>query len=326
MAWKIASLYIASVIGAGFASGQELVQFFARFGYLAYLGVGLAALMLSVCGGQTLAKCVNWRLDDYSKLITRLDRRSAPYFDLLYTAFLILGTAIMLAGSEVVLLETAAVHGGMYITALLMLIPLVTGPQAILNLNGYLVPVMIFMIGSVAVVTIIKGNFGPAPGMMEAVPYGILYAGYNYGFALAVFAGIGGLCSSPAAAKSGGLVGGLLLGALIGLVITAFFAAPPEVLHAPIPMLVLAQRISPLAAKVYGLVIWIAMYTTALAHGLAVVQRLHGRITPSWWWTASLSTAGALLIARMGFVPLISFTYPIFGFIGLYLLYQVLRR
>ena len=326
MAWKIASLYIASVIGAGFASGQELVQFFARFGGLAYLGVGLTTLGLSLCGGQTLYKCVSWGLSDYNQLIRRLNNHLAPYFDLAYTAFLILGTAIMLAGTEIVIVEIAQISGGMYLTAFLVLIPLLIGPGGILKLNGYMVPVMILLIGYVAVSTIIEGKFMFPPGMVEAVPYGVLYAGYNYGFALAVFAGIGGGTSSSKSAKSGGWIGGLILGVLIALVITALFASPPAIMDAPIPMLALAQRMSPTMGKLYGLVIWMAMYTTALAHGLAVTQRLHRLVFSHWWKTAGLVLGVVLLIARLGFVPLLSFTYPIFGIVGLYLLYQVMRR
>lgn len=325
MVWKIASLYIASVIGAGFASGQELVQFFARFGYPAYLGVGLATALLSVCGSQTLYKCVNWRLSSYNQMICLLDRRLAPYLDLLYTAFLLLGTAIMIAGTEVVIFEAAALSGGMHLTALLVLIPLLAGPQSVLNLNGYLVPLMVSLMGYVAVVTIANGRFVSAPGIGEAVPFGILYAGYNYGFALAVFAGIGEIARTPSAAKSGGLLGGLILGALIALVITALFTGPPEALYAPIPMLLLARRIGPAVERLYTLVIWLAMYTTALAHGLAVAQRLNGVVCSRWWQTAGLSLAAALFIAKVGFVPLIRFTYPAFGVIGLFLLYRAMR-
>lgn len=326
MAWKIASLYIASVIGAGFASGQELVQFFARFGSSAYLGIGLTTFVLSCCGGRTLYKCASLGLGDYNQLIRQLNRYLAPYLDLFYTAFLILGTAIMFAGAEAVLLEAAQIRGGMYLTAILVLAPLMIGPKGVLNLNGYLVPFMIILIVSVSVVSIINGRFTHAPAMPMAVPYGVLYAGYNYGYSLAVFAGIGELGVSKEAAKHGGWIGGMTLGILIFLIATALFASPPAALNAPIPMLALAIQIGPVMGTLYGLAIWMAMYTTALAHALAVVQRLNGLVFSGWLPTTGLVLAVVLLIARLGFVPLIGITYPLFGVAGLYLLYLVLQR
>lgn len=32
MDWQVAAAYVGTMIGAGFASGQELMQFFVRFG------------------------------------------------------------------------------------------------------------------------------------------------------------------------------------------------------------------------------------------------------------------------------------------------------
>jgi uncharacterized membrane protein YkvI len=34
---KVAATYIGTVVGAGFATGQELLQFFSKFGSICYL-------------------------------------------------------------------------------------------------------------------------------------------------------------------------------------------------------------------------------------------------------------------------------------------------
>lgn len=42
---KIAGVFISTVIGAGFASGQEIVTFFIRYGRSGLLGLGVAGAL-----------------------------------------------------------------------------------------------------------------------------------------------------------------------------------------------------------------------------------------------------------------------------------------
>ena len=52
MDFLVAMTYIGAVVGAGFASGQELWQFFARWGFSGWLGILLAGLLFALAGGN----------------------------------------------------------------------------------------------------------------------------------------------------------------------------------------------------------------------------------------------------------------------------------
>lgn len=323
MTWKIASLYTASVIGAGFASGQEIVQFFAKFGSSGFIGVLISAVLLSRCGGTALRKCAELKLSSYNELIAALTNKAAPFFDLLYTLFIMLGLAVMLAGTEEALARLTNVNGGMFITALLVLIPLIFGQDQVLNLNSILVPILVLFMTWVSVATIVTGKFNLHPPLLSAVPAGCLYAGYNYGFSLAIFAGIGRYVERKEEAERGGWMGGIILGFLLLLASAALLCAPPAAMNTALPMLTLAEMIDPKLGMIYTVIIWIAMYTTALAHAFALSQRLYPTISEQWWKVTALVLIAALVVAQIGFVPLIKYSYPAFGFIGLYLIYKM---
>ena len=53
------------------------------------------------------------------------------------------------------------------------------------------------------------------------------------------------------------------LNSIDNLAAAALLTAPPEIMNTSLPLLTLANRISPAVGTVYTLVIWIAMYTTA---------------------------------------------------------------
>ena len=61
-----------------------------------------------------------------------------------------------------------------------------------------------------------------------------------------------------------------------------FMEWPAIALSSPVPMLFIAERISKSTGLVYGIVLWIAMYTTAVANDLAVATRLKPIVDLSW--------------------------------------------
>lgn len=52
--FKIAATYIGTIVGAGFASGQEVLQFFSAFGWLGILGIFLASTLFFIFGYMIL--------------------------------------------------------------------------------------------------------------------------------------------------------------------------------------------------------------------------------------------------------------------------------
>lgn len=50
MIMRIVMLYVGTVIGAGFASGQEILQFFIDYGYKGILGNVLAGILFIYLG------------------------------------------------------------------------------------------------------------------------------------------------------------------------------------------------------------------------------------------------------------------------------------
>ena len=49
-ATKIGFAYVGIVVGAGFSTGQEVMQFFTKYGLWAYLGVIISGFILAFIG------------------------------------------------------------------------------------------------------------------------------------------------------------------------------------------------------------------------------------------------------------------------------------
>ncbi|MCL6450572.1 MAG: hypothetical protein K6T75_04665 [Acetobacteraceae bacterium] len=99
-AWEVAALYVGSVVGAGFASGREVVQFFAVHGVWGLLGAGLAAVGFLAAGSLVLGAATRLGSASYRELLGRAcGPRAAAAVELLLLAFSWAGLSVMLAGA-----------------------------------------------------------------------------------------------------------------------------------------------------------------------------------------------------------------------------------
>ena len=55
--------YVAAVIGAGFASGQEIISFFVKYGKYSIIGVLLSCVIFSVFAYAVLSVCVEKNIE-----------------------------------------------------------------------------------------------------------------------------------------------------------------------------------------------------------------------------------------------------------------------
>jgi uncharacterized membrane protein YkvI len=69
---KVISAYIGAVIGAGFASGQEIMQFFILHGNSGLIGAGMAAALFAYLGGLVMYLAITMHSGSYKKLFCYL--------------------------------------------------------------------------------------------------------------------------------------------------------------------------------------------------------------------------------------------------------------
>ena len=189
--WRMMGLYVGGVIGAGFASGQELAVFFVSYGRTGLWGILAAFLVLTLGSGLVLGCCIRTNASSYQQIFAALDPRLSRICDLIYTSFLLVGLSVMLAGIGA--MGTTAFRGLLFrlATSILILAVLQRGVEGAAKAGGWLAPLMVLIISAFAFYSL--GRHGLAPlksGSWRAVEAGILYGSYNLGFSLAILASV----------------------------------------------------------------------------------------------------------------------------------------
>ncbi|WP_237559379.1 hypothetical protein [Corynebacterium pilosum] len=74
----IALAYVGLLVGAGFASGQEVIQYFVAYGTMGMIGTIFAAIMLVVAGAVLFQLGSYFLADDHSAVYNNVSHPMCP--------------------------------------------------------------------------------------------------------------------------------------------------------------------------------------------------------------------------------------------------------
>ena len=327
--WKVAATFIGTIVGAGFASGQEILNFFSHFGSKGVIGILISCLLF--CIGGTLIMVLGHKLqaDSFGRVVKYVcGPKLGRAVDLILGLFLFGSLSVMLAGSGAVLYQQWGLPYwmGTLITLAVCLITVLSGIKGIINANSVVVPLMI-TICLLAIVPAISGDkllticsdFLPVArgASSQWTISAFLYASYNITLAVSVLAPLGSKIKHRRTLIFGGVIGGLGLGSLAMLINLAILSHYPESAQYEIPSLFVAGSPAGLIQSVFSFVLWAEIFTTIIGTIYGLSARISSGTGLSYGWvTIGLMTC-ALMVSQLGFSGLVGTLYPIFGYVSL---------
>lgn len=331
---KLAATYLGTVVGAGFASGQEHLHFFAQFSPGGDLGVTLAGFLFVLLGVLLADLASRHATSSPEDLLSLFGGEAfAPVIDVLLTVFMFCSVCIMLAGSGALFREHAGLASslGTGLTAAVILIASTKGVAGLLSLNTLMAPVLLgapVVVATLSLVWAARGLLPPPPGsapdtaventLLPAWPVAsVLYVSYNLLLVVAAFASMGEEFDDVTTARRGAALGGAALLVFMMAIHVTLELHGGEMWRVEVPMLLAASRFGTALRVTYFVALWIAMLTTAIAGCFTLSRRLEGWVRIPQRTLAAPVTLAAALLARVGFASLVSRVYPVFGYLGL---------
>ena len=105
-AFQIAAVYVGTVIGAGFATGREIVEFFTRFGFFGFLGILLSGYLFIFLGAKIMIKSIEIQATSFEEFNEYLFGRKLSKAMNLFTMIMLIGVcAVMISGAEALFSE-----------------------------------------------------------------------------------------------------------------------------------------------------------------------------------------------------------------------------
>jgi uncharacterized membrane protein YkvI len=332
---KVVTMYIGSVIGAGFASGQEIMQFFVLHGLDGIKGLLLMSVLFAYLGGYVMYLCTSLRSASYKDVFIKLiGRQAGAVMDRLNLCILLGSLSVMMAGSAAVFKEQFGLPPAAGTVAVLCLTALVllSGLEGVLAATVVLVPLKFVAVTGIALAVMCLDGWLFQPVPVDTVPGGVagnwlvsafLYVSYNMVVPVAALSSLGRIVPRRLGI-AGGITGGLLLGLAVSLVALALWQHLPDLYGYQIPMLYLAGRLGPGSRLLLALLIWLAILTTALAQAHGFASRLAAGSAAKYRIYGLGACLFALPLSAAGFSTMVRYLYPLFGGAGLILLLAII--
>lgn len=331
--FQIGATYIGVTIGAGFASGQEVLQFFSFFGPDSIPALLLTTVLFVFFGWLVLRLGALLNAKSHRDVIMHSSGRSmGVVVDIVISFFLFGSFCVMLAGAGASLEQQFGLPPvvGTLGMATIVLGTVLLGLTGIVSAMSLLVPVMVIVILGVFVgvqivspVTMqeIYAFSLPNAAVMPYWPLSaVTYVSYNMLVAVAVLAPLGAIAGNKKNLQDGALLGGVGLGLGI-LVINLALMSLPESFGFPIPMTYIANQVFPAAGLIYTVILVMAIYTTAVGGLYGFSARMADILgARRFRYGAIITTAVAILGSQVGFTTLVRFLYAGVGVGGFLML------
>lgn len=334
--WKVATTFMGTVVGAGFASGQEILKFFSHFGWGGIKGILVSCFLFCITG--TMIMLLGHRLQavSFGEVVRYVcGKKAGPLMDLILGLFLFGSLSVMLAGSGAVFFQQWGLPfwTGTVFTLLISIVVVLFGLKGVIGANSVVVPIMVFVCILATLPAIsehwIRANLTDfTPAGAGAAPHwlisALLYVSYNITLGLAVLAPLGRKIKSKKPLIWGGFLGGLGLGILAMLINLAILSHYPTSAQYEIPSLFVAGRLAWTVQLTFSFVLWAEIFTTIIGTIYGVSVRVSDYTGIGYRTVTTVLMALALGLSWVGFSGLVGTVYPLFGYVSMVFLISLL--
>ena len=311
-------LYLSAIIGAGFATGREIMTFFGAFGYIGFVGLVLACLLIGFCGAKALLIVRERKIENPHELNIAIGgKHGGQIITILCGLFAYSAYVIMLAGIRQLTNESLL---AVVLVSVCAYAVLYKGFDTLTNICGVLAPVSVILItilvlyGSLHMNVENIDDISYNPSVFEMLLKAILYAGYNVLTSLCVLGRCKNILNTRKNAVFGSAIGAIMLFASAGAILFGILHGKVPISGSEMPVLVLLEGKNTLLF----IAILIAMLVSAIT-GLTGTCIFFDGIIPEKKLGAILGII-AIPLSYISFGNLMDFLYPIFGFAGIFLM------
>lgn len=312
--------FIAAVIGAGFASGQEIMCYFVRFGRLGFIGIAVFAAVFAVFSFSVMYSCKKLGIlsfDEFLGIFPYRTLRNIIRYSIGVFAFAVYAVMISAAGGIGAMITPLPQRLCALICAVICALLLCRGADGVFSLNGILGVILTVGITACCMYILRYREHHAFSQTVSALSDSYIYSGYNLISLTPVMAVLGSRLSSRRAAATVSAISAAALFIMTALMYVILSIYANKVDLGEFPMLTLAYRQNRILGAFYYIMLAGAILTTLLSSGGSIAESFGFDKRPLPVFAA---TAAAYFLSGAGFEKLVNTAYRFCGIAGAVLL------
>jgi uncharacterized membrane protein YkvI/glyoxylase-like metal-dependent hydrolase (beta-lactamase superfamily II) len=329
----VALVYTGAILGAGFASGREIWQFFGVFGNLGFIGVAMVGGLFIFLGIVTAVIAIKLGTNDMGRVIVPGHNKILVQFVGYFMAIMLFTVLITMSAAGGAMFDQQLglprFLGGAVIIAMVIM-TVIGGFDRVSHAFRFMMPFLIGIILLLCVLVLFKGDgleagdttFEPSPLAPTWWLAAILYISYNILAVIPIVATAAVNAKSTKHAIWGAALGGIFL-TLLALFILLVLRTDPDLSNTmEMPMLAFSTNFSGVVNVIYTGVLFFAIYASATGNYYGFTTKLK---------PTSNKNLKIILIAilgfgfgLMGFKNVIAYMFPLEGFAGIIIIVMLM--
>ena len=339
--FKVVFVIIGTLIGAGFASGQEIYTFFYSYGINGLYGILICSIFTGIVIYKVFKIINENKISTYHDLLEiftkskstsnkKYNEQKQKYINFTFITstiiniFLLITFFIMIAGFGAYFEQELGISSliGCGILAFLCFIIFMTSVKGVVKANELLVPILIIFI---IVIGIINFNSIDVENSKDCIIQtkfdswilsSIVYCSYNSILLIPVLITLKDLIKNNKEIKTISTISGILIFILSIIIYYLLMKVDIDIKILEMPVIYVIGKFYPILKNIYGFIILASIFTTSISIGVSFLQNT-ARNKKSYTQIAIVMCITSIIISKIGFSNLVNLLYPIFGYLGL---------
>lgn len=311
-------MIIGSIIGAGFASGKEIEQFFSRFGWGSIVGCvifGLILFWVSKCVFETTNKYNIPDLKSFNKFIFK---DFVIVVDIILLIDFVIASSGMLAGCTSLYADIIKTNLPIIsiVTCVATYFIILGGIDRIVKVSNWIVPflIVIFLI-NIVVLLFVGDKSGTLPSLnitnfSLGAFYGLLFTCSN------ILPAYGVLVVAGKKHKSKNIPLFISIVVCLFIIATTFVIEKSNIVDVDLPLLFLSKNVGLAFYYLYGDGLFLALITTFII-GVYNISVLTQNMIKNKYIRNAIIIVIMFALSLFGFSNIVKFMYPIAGALGI---------
>ncbi len=319
---KAITVIIGTLIGAGFASGQEIYIFFNVYKENGLIGIVLSSTITGVIIYKTLKISNKYNINTYNELIERKNKHKILKYiiNIIINIFLLMSFYIMVSGFSAYFKQEFNIPN--ILTTIIILIicyfTFMKNIDGIAKINSIIIPILIITI----VIIGVKADIIKTASKLELssinfstnwIIRSIEYASYNSILLIPILISLKDYSKNNE--KKISVITSILF-FILSIIIYLLIFNYENISNMEIPIVYIASRYGDIFKYAYGIVIVFAIYSTMISAGYGFLENCTKTKKTYRFWAMAMCIS-AILISNFSFSNLVNLTYPVFGLLGL---------
>ena len=332
----VAASFVGIVVGAGFASGMEALQYFVAYGTNGFYGVILASVTMLFAATAFMSFGSYFLASEHNEVFYNVTSKPAAFImDWSAVACMFSVGFVMFAGAGSNLNQ--AFGWQIWVGAVAMLaLMLIVGRfdvDKVSSVIGWATPLLVVfvLIGSIYSFTQVDVSWAEVNdyaqhevSRADGTPYWWLgalnHTGLNALCGVSMALVMAGDEFDTKSSRIGGVLGGVIYAVMLALLVASLLLQVESVNGDDMPLLSVIENVDPVLGLVMTWVIFLMVFNTCLGMFYALAKRLTRKKPERFYPVYAIACVVGFGLSFAGFQPLVSSLYPILGYLGLFVM------